>query len=56
MPPCSRRQTRLPLIPNGGGVIVSVHSTALPPWSRVPQGEKVPDWPTVPRLPAKALA
>src|SRR5690242_1054574 len=57
MPPCSRRQIRLPrLTPNGGAVIVSVHSTALPPWSSVPQGERVPAWPTVPRLPAKALA
>ena len=25
----------------GGGVTVSVHSTAFPPWSRVPQGERV---------------
>ena len=31
----------------GGGVIVSVHSTALPPWSSVPQGEVVLAWPTV---------
>src|SRR5690242_11707169 len=56
MPPCRRRQTRAPWTPKGGGVIVSVHSTALPPWSRVPQGEGVRDWPTVPRLLVKALA
>ena len=58
MPPCSRRQTRpwVPLRPEGGAVIVSVHSTALPPWSSVPHGERVPAWPTVPRLPANAFS
>ena len=56
MPPCRRRQTRPSLLPDGGGVIVSVHSTALPPWSRVPHGEVVSAWPTVLRLPWKAFS
>src|ERR1700742_1135666 len=56
MPPCRRRQTRWPLTPNGGGVMVSVHSTALPPWSRVPQGERIWAVPTVPRLPWNAAS
>src|SRR5262249_18013475 len=30
-PPCRRRHTRLAGAPGGGDVIVSVHSTALPP-------------------------
>src|SRR6266508_18170 len=42
MPPWSRRHTRpFVFLPAGGGVIVSVHSTALPPWSSVPHGEQV---------------
>ena len=45
-----------PRIPNGGLGIVSVHSTAVPPWSSVPHGERVTAWPTVLRLPWKAAA
>ena len=42
---------RDPILPLGAGVIVSVHSTALPPWSKVPQGDLVAARPTVPKLP-----
>ena len=54
-PPWSRRQTRPWSRPEGGGVMVSVHSTALPPWSSVPHGDGVRACPTVPRPPPHAV-